>query len=58
VITGNVVPDHATVARFVCRHERALCGLFSAVLALCARAGMVGSAVVVVAHEGPERTGP
>jgi transposase len=48
VITGNVVPDHATVARFVCRHERALCALFSAVLALCARAGMVGSAVVAV----------
>src|SRR4051794_30010249 len=21
VITGNVVPDHATIARFICRHE-------------------------------------
>jgi transposase len=48
VITGNVVPDHATVARFVCRHEQALGALFSAVLALCARAGMVGSAAVAV----------
>src|SRR5919107_5143661 len=24
VITGNLVPDHATIARFICRHERAL----------------------------------
>ena len=24
VITGNLVPDHVTVARFICRHERAL----------------------------------
>jgi hypothetical protein len=24
VITGNLIPDHATIARFVCRHERAL----------------------------------
>ena len=24
VITGNVVPDHATIARFVVRHERVL----------------------------------
>jgi transposase len=35
VIMGNVLPDHATVARFVCRHEHALCALFSAVLMLC-----------------------
>ena len=48
VISGNVVPDHATVARFLVRHERALCDLFAAVLSLCARAGMVGSAVVAV----------
>ena len=48
VISGNVVPDHATVARFLARHEQALCDLFAAVLSLCARAGMVGSAVVAV----------
>ena len=24
VITGNLIPDHATIARFICRHERAL----------------------------------
>ena len=22
VITGNLVPDHATIARFICRHRR------------------------------------
>src|SRR5215213_8858575 len=32
VITGNLVPDHATVARFICRHERALAGLFAELL--------------------------
>jgi transposase len=48
VITGNVVPDHATIARFLGRHERALCDLFGAVLALCARAGIVDSRVVAV----------
>ena len=39
VITGNVVPDHATIARFVGRHEQALADLFSEVLALCDQAG-------------------
>src|SRR3981081_2368146 len=34
VITGNLVPDHATIARFVVRHERALAELFSEVLRL------------------------
>ena len=32
VITGNVVPDHATIARFVVRHEQALADLFGEVL--------------------------
>jgi transposase len=27
VITGSLVPDHATIARFICRHERALADL-------------------------------
>src|SRR5437773_7088909 len=40
VITGNLVPDHATIARFVCRHERALGELFADVLTLCDRAGL------------------
>jgi transposase len=48
VITANRVPDHATVARFVCRHERALGELFGSVLALCARAGLVSTGVVAI----------
>jgi len=41
VITANQVPDHATIARFRARHERALAEIFSQVLALCAEAGLV-----------------
>ena len=48
VITGNLVPDHATIARFVCRHERALAELFSEVLKLCAKAGLVEPGVVSI----------
>jgi transposase len=48
VITANQVPDHATIARFVCRHEAALADLFSAVLGLCEKAGLVRSGVVAV----------
>jgi transposase len=48
VITGNVVPDHATIARFICRHERALAELFAEVLKLCDRAGLVKPGVVSI----------
>src|SRR5689334_3976259 len=48
VITGNQVPDHATIARFIRRHQQSLNELFGAVLRLCARAGLVGSGVVAV----------
>src|ERR687897_1185797 len=48
VITGDVVPDHATIARFVCRHERALAELFAEVLKLCDRAGLVKPGVVSI----------
>src|ERR671930_1701790 len=48
VITGNLVPDHATIARFVCRHERALADLFGDVLRLCDRAGLVKPGVVSI----------
>ena len=48
VITANRVPDHATIARFVCRHEAALAELFGAVLALCAKAGLVSTGVVAI----------
>src|SRR3954465_12321004 len=39
VISGNVIPDHATIARFLCRHDVALGELFGEVLRLCDRAG-------------------
>src|SRR5437764_6809277 len=48
VITGNVVPDHATIARFVVRHECALAALFSEVLRLCDQAGLVKPGVVAI----------
>jgi hypothetical protein len=48
VITANRVPDHATVARFVCRHQDALAGLFTDVLELCDRAGLVACGVVAL----------
>ena len=50
VITANLKPDHSTIAEFRVRHEAALAGLFSDVLAVCARAGLVK--VVVVAIDG------
>jgi transposase len=48
VITGNLIPDHVTIARFICRHEQALAGLFNDVLRLCAEAGLVDSGVVSI----------
>jgi transposase len=41
VITGGHRPDHATIARFRARHERALKDLFTQVLRLLAEAGLV-----------------
>src|SRR4051794_34339158 len=48
VITANRSPDHATIARFRVRHEAAIADLFGAVLALCARSGLVRVGVVAV----------
>src|SRR6188474_2628601 len=48
VICANRVPDHATIARFRARHERALAEIFSEVLALCARAGLATAGLVAV----------
>jgi transposase len=48
VVAANLVPDHSTLARFVVRHEDALAGLFSQVLRLCARAGMVRAGVLAL----------
>jgi transposase len=41
IIAGGLHPDHATIARFRVRHEKALGGLFSQVLRLLAAEGMV-----------------
>jgi transposase len=41
VITGGLCPDHATIARFRARHDKALGGLFTQVLRLLAAEGMV-----------------
>jgi transposase len=41
VIVGGLHPDHATIARFRARHEKALGELFSQVLRLLATEGMV-----------------
>jgi transposase len=46
VITGGLRPDHATVARFRARHEKALGELFSQVLRLLAAEGMVSLGVL------------
>jgi transposase len=48
VIAAQQRPDHATIARFVERHEDALADLFAAVLELCARAGLARVGVVAV----------
>src|SRR5215203_3294159 len=48
VIAAQQRPDHATLARFVERHEAALAGLFGAVLGLCARAGLARVGVVAI----------
>jgi transposase len=60
VITGNLVPDHATIARFIDRHQQALAALFSEVLKLCDKAGLVKTGVVsidgtrIAGNSGPE----
>jgi transposase len=46
VICGNLHPDHATVARFVRRHEQAVCGLLPESVKACAREGLVHLEVV------------
>ena len=41
-------PDHATIARFVVRHQEAIAGLFGEVLTLCARSGLAKVGVIAV----------
>jgi transposase len=50
VIIGNTHPDHATIARFVTRHERAIKGLLVQTLVIAARDGLLR--VDVVAGDG------
>lgn len=45
---GNLLPDHATIARFRAGHEEAFAGLFGQVLALCVRAGLVRAELLAV----------
>jgi transposase len=48
VLAANLSPDHATIARFVVRHEQALSELFGQVLGLCQRAGLVGGGLLAL----------
>src|SRR6187200_1803666 len=48
VLAAQQQPDHATIARFVERHENAIAGLFGEVLTLCARSGLVKVGVIAV----------
>ena len=48
VIAAQQRPDHATIARFVERHQTALGGLFGEVLTLCARSGLAKVGVIAV----------
>jgi transposase len=48
VIAANQRPDHATIARFIERHQGALADLFGEVLVLCADAGLATVAVVAI----------
>jgi transposase len=48
VICSNGVPDHTMIARFRVWHEAALSQLFTQILGLCARAGLVSVGVVAL----------
>src|SRR3954465_10204289 len=48
VLAAQQRPDHATIARFVGRHQEAIAGLFGEVLTLCARSGLVKVGVIAV----------
>src|SRR6478672_8336386 len=48
VLAAQQQPDHATIARFVERHEHAIAGLFGEVLTLCARSGLAKAGVIAV----------
>lgn len=56
VVSRNLRPDHATIARFRARHRPALVGVFTQVLRLCAQAGLLR--VGVVALDGTKMAAP
>src|SRR5215207_5163500 len=48
VLVAQQRPDHATIARFLERHQDAIAGLFGEVLTLCARSGLAKVGVIAV----------
>jgi transposase len=48
VVSANQAPDHTTIARFRNRHEQALGDLFTDVLGLCAKAGLVDTVTLAL----------
>jgi transposase len=48
VIAAHQQPDHAMIARFVERHQRAMAELFGEVLALCADAGLATVGAIAI----------
>lgn len=48
VITGGLVPDHATICRFVCDHEAAIEATFVQVLRLCQAAGLAQVGTIAI----------
>src|SRR3954452_15414827 len=48
VIAAHQLPDLATIARFVERHQDALAGLFVGVLGLCAQHGLAPVGVIAI----------
>jgi transposase len=48
VVAAQQRPDHATIARFIERHETALAGVFGEVLGLCGRSGLAQVGVIAI----------
>jgi transposase len=48
VICANRVPDHTTISRFRARHDAALSRMFTQILGMCARLGLVSVGVVAL----------
>src|SRR5881398_3362926 len=48
VVAAQQRPDHATIVRFIERHEAAMAGLFGEVLLLCGRSGLAKVGVIAI----------